>query len=52
MDNVIARVSYSQTIARPDYGNLFASARANAPNRPTAIGGVRPAPAATRTCCR
>jgi TonB-dependent receptor len=40
MDNVIARVSYSKTIARADYGNLFASQSAGAPNRPTALGGV------------
>lgn len=40
MDNVVARVSYSKTLARPDYGNLFASEQANGPNRPTALGGV------------
>jgi TonB-dependent receptor len=40
MDNVIARVSYSKTIARADYGNLFASQSAGAPNRPTFLGGV------------
>lgn len=40
MDDLVARVSYSKTLARPDYGNLFASQAANAPNRPTAIGGV------------
>ena len=39
MEDVVARVSYSRTLARPDYGNLFASASANAPNRPTALGG-------------
>ncbi|MXO58419.1 TonB-dependent receptor [Altererythrobacter salegens] len=39
-DNVVARVSYSKTIARADYGNLFASQSAGAPNRPTALGGV------------
>jgi TonB-dependent receptor len=39
MDNVVARVSYSKTLARPDYGNLFASQSANGPNRPTALGG-------------
>ena len=53
-DNVVVRVSYSKTIARPDYDNLFASRRrANAPNRPTAhrrrptgdIGQSRPAAA-------
>ena len=40
MDNVVARASYSRTMSRPDYGNLFVSDVANAPNRPTAIGGV------------
>jgi len=40
MDDVVARVSYSRTIARADYGNLFASQSANAPNRPTALGGI------------
>src|SRR5690606_23354597 len=40
VDNVVARVSYSKTIARADYGNLFASQSANAPNRPTSLGGV------------
>ncbi|RJF91534.1 TonB-dependent receptor [Sphingomonas cavernae] len=42
MDNLLARVSYSRTLARPDYGNLFASVSVdnNNPNRPTAAGGV------------
>lgn len=42
IDNVLARVSFSRTLARPDYGNLFASASVdnNNPNRPTATGGV------------
>jgi TonB-dependent receptor len=40
VDDVVARVSYSKTIARPDYGNLFASQSANGPNRPTLLGGV------------
>jgi TonB-dependent receptor len=40
MDDVIARVSYSKTLARADYGNLFASQSAGAPNGPTALGGV------------
>jgi TonB-dependent receptor len=39
-DNVVARVSYSKTLARPDYGNLFASQSANGPNRPTFLGGI------------
>ena len=41
-DDVVARVSYSKTIARADYGNLFASQSANIPNRPTALDGVAP----------
>ena len=40
MDDLVARVSYSKTLARPDYGNLFASQSANAPDRPTVLGGV------------
>lgn len=40
VDDLVARVSYSKTLARPDYGNLFASQSANAPERPTALGGV------------
>jgi TonB-dependent receptor len=40
LDNVMARASFSQTLARPDYGNLFASVSANAPNRPTALGAA------------
>lgn len=42
MDNLLARVSYSRTLARPDYGVLFASRSVdnNNPNRPTATGGV------------
>ena len=40
VDNVVARVSYSKTIARADYGNLFASQSAGAPNRPVVLGGV------------
>ena len=40
MDNLVARVSLSKTLARPDYGNLFASISANAPNRPTFLGGI------------
>ena len=39
MDNVTARVSYSKTLARPDYGNLFASQSIVQPNRPIALGG-------------
>lgn len=44
LDNVVARTSFSRTLARADYGNLFASVTANAPNRPTALGAA-PAPA-------
>ena len=40
MDDVVARVSYSKTLARADYGNLFASQAANGPPRPTALGGT------------
>ncbi|MEI9850923.1 MAG: TonB-dependent receptor [Sphingomonas sp.] len=40
MDNFIARASYSKTIARADYGSLFASQSAGQPNRPTYLGGV------------
>jgi TonB-dependent receptor len=39
MDDVVARVSYSRTLARPDYGNLFASTSAQAPGRPIALDG-------------
>jgi TonB-dependent receptor len=39
-DDIVARASYSQTIGRVPYGNLFASTTANAPNRPTVLGGV------------
>jgi TonB-dependent receptor len=40
VENLVGRVSFSQTIARADYGNLFATATAGAPPRPTATGGV------------
>lgn len=40
VDDVVARVSYSKTLARPDYGNLFASQSANGPDRPTLLGGI------------
>lgn len=39
-EDLIARVSYSRTLARADYGNLFASQSANGPDRPTALGGI------------
>jgi TonB-dependent receptor len=38
-DNVVARMSYSQTIGRVPYANLFASTTAGAPNNPTILGG-------------
>ena len=37
---LVTRVSYSKTLARPNYGFLFASQTANTPNRPTFLGGV------------
>ncbi|RYD67270.1 MAG: TonB-dependent receptor [Sphingomonadales bacterium] len=40
LDNVVARTSFSQTLARADYGSLFASVTAGAPNRPTALGAA------------
>jgi TonB-dependent receptor len=40
MEDVVARASFSRTIARPDYGNLFAAVTAQAPNRPIANGAV------------
>jgi TonB-dependent receptor len=44
VDNVVARTSFSRTLARADYGSLFASVTANAPTRPTALGsGSAPA---------
>ncbi|MBB4659460.1 TonB-dependent receptor [Parvularcula dongshanensis] len=39
-DNVLARASYSKTISRVPYSNLFASVNVGAPNRPTALGGT------------
>ena len=47
IDNVVVRASFSQTLARADYGNLFASVTAGAPNRPTALGA---APAGASRC--
>ncbi len=40
LDNLFARASYSKTISRAPYGNLFASTGVGAPGRPTAIGGI------------
>lgn len=38
--DLTGRMSYSRTIARPDYGNLFAATSAQAPNRPIANGAI------------
>jgi len=38
-DNLVARASYSKTIGRPAYNNLYATVTANNPNRPTVLGG-------------
>jgi TonB-dependent receptor len=38
-NDVVARLSYSQTIGRVPYGDLFAVTEAGAPNRPTVLGG-------------
>ena len=38
--NLIGRLSYSKTIARPGYGSLFASTGVGTPPRPTATGGT------------
>jgi TonB-dependent receptor len=40
VEDLIGRFSFSRTIARPDYGNLFASITAGAPNRPIANGAI------------
>jgi TonB-dependent receptor len=40
VQDVKLRASFSRTLARADYSNLFVSDSANAPPRPTAIGGV------------
>jgi len=40
MENVKLRASFSRTLARADYSNLFVSDSANGPARPTALGGV------------
>ncbi|MBL8548803.1 MAG: TonB-dependent receptor [Hyphomonadaceae bacterium] len=41
-DDIVGRVSWSKTLARTDYANLFANTqvRNNSPNRPTFLGGV------------
>jgi TonB-dependent receptor len=40
LDNVIARASWSKTIARADYGQLFVADAAGTPPRATALGGI------------
>jgi TonB-dependent receptor len=41
MQNLVGRVSYSRTIARTDYSNLFSATNVGGPNRPTVgSGGV------------
>jgi TonB-dependent receptor len=39
-DDLIGRFSFSRTIARPDYGNLFASQTVGTPNRPVSNGAI------------
>jgi len=39
-DNLTGRFSFSRTVARPEYGNLFAAQSAGAPNRPIANGAI------------
>ncbi len=39
-DDLVGRVSFSRTIARPDYVNLFAAQTVDKPARPTANGAV------------
>ena len=39
-DELKGRVSFGRTIARPDFGSLFASTDPGSPNRPTYLGGV------------
>ena len=38
--DLIGRFSFSRTISRPGYGNLFAATTVTAPGRPTSLGGV------------
>ncbi|MHA6720649.1 TonB-dependent receptor [Sphingomonas sp. RS6] len=38
--NLLARVSYSKTIARPNYNSLYTSVTVFGPPRPTANGGI------------
>jgi TonB-dependent receptor len=39
-DDIVGRFSFSRTLGRPDYGDLFAAQTAGAPNRPIANGAV------------
>jgi TonB-dependent receptor len=39
-DNLTGRFSFSRTIARPEFGNLFAAQSVGTPNRPTANGAI------------
>ncbi|MBR0552039.1 TonB-dependent receptor [Stakelama marina] len=39
-DKLVGRVSWGETLARPDYGNLFVATTVGTPPRPTANGGV------------
>lgn len=39
-DDVTGRFSFSRTIARPDYNNLFAAQSVGTPNRPVANGAI------------
>jgi TonB-dependent receptor len=39
MDNLVGRVSFSKTIGRAAYSNLYASTEVDTPNRPSALGG-------------
>ena len=39
-DDLKGRISYGRTIARPDFGSLFAATNPGNPNRPTVLGGV------------
>ncbi len=38
--DLVGRFSFSRTVARPDYGQLFASVTPGAPNRPVANGAI------------
>jgi len=39
-DKIVARISYSETIGRVPYAQLFAATNAQSPNNPTALGGL------------